>query len=122
LKAVVRNPDAASGFEYNRNSSRESLRNSNLYLIAVTDPCFSGNLSIELEPARDNEVGSLGNDAESGLPDQKFFKLPTRWNIRSDGDLPTAAVSSSGSPTQGSAQLHARGQSGLLRMALTVLR
>jgi hypothetical protein len=43
----------------------------------------------------------------------------TRWDIRSDGDLPMAAVSTSGSSTPGSAQSQARGQSALLRMTAT---
>jgi hypothetical protein len=111
---VVRNADATSGFEYHRNSSRKRLRNSNLYLIAITDPCLSRNFRIELQPARENEAGSLWNDAEPRLPDQQFFETPMRWNIRSDRDLPMAEASTSGLPKPGSVQLQARGQFALL--------
>lgn len=109
MKVVVRNPDAASRFEHNGNPSREPLGNPNLYFIAVTDPSFSVDLSIERQPARENKIGNLGDDPQSGLPDQKFLKPPTRWNIRSDGDLPTAAASIPESPTRGSAQWQGRG-------------
>ena len=91
-------------------------------LVAVTDPPFSANLRIELQSAREDEVGSLRNDAESRLPGQEFFETPASWNISSDDDLPRAAVSISGSPLQARAQRQARGWLALLQVVPTVLR
>ena len=95
---MIGNSDATTRFEHNRNSSRERFRNPNLKFIAVTDPRFSGNLRIEFQPAREDEIRSLRNDAQSRLPDQEFFKAPANWNISNDDDLPRAAASISGSP------------------------
>lgn len=119
---VIRGADARSGFEYNGNSSRKRLRNSNLYVVPVADPCFSGNLRIELQPARENEVGSLWDDAESRLPNQKFLKPPSRWNIRSDGELPTGGASTSELPKPGTAQSQAPGLFARRQTAAAVLR
>jgi len=76
---MIGNPDATTCFEYNRNSARERFRNPNLDLIAITDPCFSGNLRIELQSAREDEVRGLRNDAQSRLPDQEFFETRRYW-------------------------------------------
>lgn len=99
-EVVIGNPDAAAGFEYHRSSPRKPLGNSNLYFIAVADPCFSGNLRVEFKAARKSEVRSLGNDADSRLPDQKFFQAPTHWNIPAgiiaSGNYVTGGHSNSG--------------------------
>src|SRR6266481_6391277 len=119
---MIGNPDATTCFEYNRNSARERFRNPNLDLIAITDPCFSGNLRIELQSAREDEVRSLRNDAQSRLPDQEFFKTPASWNITSDDGLPRAAVSISESPQLAPAQRQAHGWLVLLQVVPTVPR
>lgn len=119
---MIGNPDATSRFEYNWNSSRERFRNPNLDFVAVADPCLSGDLGIELQSAREDEVRSLRNDAQPGLPDQEFFETPASWNISSDDDLPRAAVSISGSPLPARAQWQAHGWLVLLPVVPTVLR
>ena len=106
---MIGNPDATTRFEYSRNFPRERFRNPNLDLIAVADPRFSGNLRIELQSAREDEVRGLRNDAQSRLPDQEFFETPATWNISCDDDLPKAAVSISGSPLPARAQRPAHG-------------
>ena len=89
---MIGNSDATTRLEHNRNSSRERFRNPNLDFIAVADPRFSGNLRIERQPAREDEIRRLRNDPQSRLPDQEFFKTPASWNISSDDDLPRAAA------------------------------
>jgi hypothetical protein len=119
---MIGNPDATTCFEHHWNSPRERFRNPNLDFIAVTDPCFSGNLRVELQSSREDEIRSLRNDAQSWLPDQEFFKTPTNWNISRDDDLPRAAASISGSPLPARAQQLAHGWLVQLQVVPTVLR